>query len=149
MDLSEMVRMADKTDKMIAIVKETVAYYGENPNRRAYINDDGDGGVTCVYHADAWAGKPERMCAVGRCMTDPAGVQRRFSSMGAMQLDGELSHGLDDVLKPEYRGLPIEFWDQLQYWHDDRGNFDAIGLTAKGREEADWLIRKIEEGDLP
>jgi hypothetical protein len=148
MDLSEMVRMADKTDKMIAIVKETVAYYGGNPNRRAYINDDGDGGVTCVYHADAWAGKPERMCAVGRCLIDPAGIQRRYSSMSVQQLENELGWEFDPSFKPEYRGLPVEFWDLLQNWHDDAHNFHAEGLTARGREEADWLIRKIEEGDL-
>ena len=146
MDLSEMVRMADKTDKMIAIVRDTMDYYGSNPDRRAYIQHDD--GISCAYFVDAWAGRPERMCAVGRCLIDPAGIQRRFSSMGAMQLDGEFSHGLDDVLKPEYRGLPIDFWDQLQCWHDDRENFDAIGLTEAGKEEGEWLIRKIENGDL-
>ena len=146
MDLSEMVRMADKTDKMIAIVNETVAYYGGNPNRRAYIQSDS--GVSCVYHADAWAGKPERMCAVGRCLIDPAGLQRKYSSMSVQQLENELGWEFDPSFKPEYRGLPVDFWDHLQTWHDNENNFHAEGLTARGQEEADRLIRKIEEGDL-
>jgi hypothetical protein len=148
MDLSEMVRMADKTDKMIAIVNETVAYYGGDPSRRAYIQHDGDGGVSCVYHADAWAGKPERMCAVGRCLIDPAGLQRKYSSMSVQQLESELGWEFEHAFKPEYRGLPLSFWDYLQNWHDDEQNFHAEGLSERGREEARWLIGKIEKGDF-
>jgi hypothetical protein len=138
----------DMTERMIAIVNETVDHYGSNPNRRAYIQHDGDGGVSCVYHADAWAGKPERMCAVGRCLIDPAGIQRRHSSMSVQQLEEELGWDFYTAFRPEYRGLPVEFWDLLQNWHDDANNFDSIGLTARGREEADWMIRKIEKGDF-
>jgi hypothetical protein len=69
------------------------------------------------------------MCAVGRCMLNP----KKYGGF-AVSLHEALKPqgGLDTLLKPEYRGHCVEFWGDLQSFHDDGENFTDGGLSVEG-----------------
>ena len=109
------------------IIRETVDFYGQDPTARRSM--DGDG---CLFqHNDG------RRCSVGRCMTKD-GIKKVLSENA--NGDGcELEEPLDKYLKKRYRGKPLEFWDNLQNLHDMPDNWDAQGLTDKGRAFLEWI----------
>jgi hypothetical protein len=99
----------------LEIINETVAYYSEDPKRRAnvagfchYLTDDG------------------RMCAVGRCLSDE-GLKI------AKDYRGRINSKLIALLKEEYHIDNSEFWINLQNLHDSAENWDDNGLTAIGK----------------
>jgi hypothetical protein len=59
-----------------------------------------------------------KMCAIGRCLIEPGDKML----VGSLNRDDKWRIGQilwsDDLLKPEYRGHPPEFWADLQKWHD-------------------------------
>lgn len=106
----------------IEIIDETVKYYSEDLNRRAYVPGNG-----CQYLTE-----DGRMCAVGRCLENVEEVAKYFN----------LGHTVDDIhesyldFKPQYQGLNKTFWNDLQSLHDpDRyWNSKYGGLTQAGQE---------------
>lgn len=135
-----MDKRAINRETMLRVLAETVQYYGENPERRGV---DLDGG--CRYHIDGRDGEPARMCAVGRCLTDPAKIALKFPFSISMVAD-ELGWESDQIFRPEYRGLPLDFWSELQNWHDNCSNWDKGGLTPVGEARATMMKLKIETG---
>jgi len=109
---------------MLETLDETVEAY-TSETRAAYEQ----GG--CSYLTD-----DGRMCAIGRCMLSP-GDFMLFQSV--RDIADSLDEGIDSVLKPEYRGYPLAFWEALQDLHDTKSNWDERGLTALGREAADEI----------
>ena len=116
------------------IVEETLAYYEEDPERRAIHPESGE----CMYNLKdkgslgKWNGKYKH-CAVGRCLdekykmegealpgnsdTDSVDVTALANKISdAYNLETKLK--LDDLLDPKYRGHKIGFWKQLQQLHD-------------------------------
>lgn len=77
-----------------------------------------------------------RKCAVGRCMIAPSDVWT-CTVHGIPNLDGHLLE--------EYRGHPIEFWEQLQALHDGEKNWDAEGLSVHGQTYVETLHKKWDE----
>ena len=78
-----------------------------------------------------------RMCAVGICMTDGAledfkhhfgGVQSIAKSITKSGMEGSI----DVLLKDEYKGHDLEFWSELQYFHDREILWDTKGLSERG-----------------
>jgi hypothetical protein len=58
-----------------------------------------------------------------------------------------VSDGLDAELQPEYRGLPIGFWNAMQDFHDSDNNWEDFGLTENGMDriraiKADWNLER-------
>jgi hypothetical protein len=92
------------------IIIETILFYLEDPARRAQETPS----RRCRYLI------PEdgRKCAVGRCMTGAA-----LAEFGDTRVDFETllydnSVTADELLLPQYRGHPPEFWLALQTVHD-------------------------------
>lgn len=88
------------------IIEETVRYYEEDPSRRSY---------DMATHMCNYLSPTGQMCAVGRCMTDPGSVT---ATSDVYSLADSSESGLDGLLKEEYRGHSVDFWDSLQQYHD-------------------------------
>lgn len=107
---------------MLETLNETTAAY----TSKTRAVDPESGG--CRYFAQG------KCCAVGRCMLDPE-VYKNY--LGNVNRFGDL----DSLLKPEYRGFPIDFWLDLQDLHDWDGNWNETGLTTLGKKK----VRDIKE----
>lgn len=103
------------------IINETANYYNLNPKMRAY-NEKLD---RCEYQTS-----DGRNCALGRCMIDPNEVSNVGPRNLAKECEGE---GFDELLKPEYHGHSIDFWDDLQNFHDNQENWTTDGMSAQGQ----------------
>src|SRR5688572_1556530 len=108
----------------LEIIEETVKYYSEDITRRAITEKGG-----CDYLT--YEGK---MCAVGRCMINP---QPFYAGVTILNLESPL----ETLLKPEYRGHPIEFWAELQRLHDTRHYWYDQGLSNDGL----FYLKKLKE----
>lgn len=122
------------------IIQETVAYYLEDPSRRALIGEDNE----CVYEND-----DGKMCAVGRCMIPT--VRKKYINLAQVGVEELIiqnrAKSIDDVILEPYRGHPIDFWTDLQSLHDDQcfwTHSDADNLRKKYVES---MIKKY--GYLP
>lgn len=137
----------------LEILEETIAYYSEDPSRRASTAKPvPKSGIvsgtpnTCWYYTE-----DGRMCAVGRCLLDP---EKLIGFEGdAVALRGELvataakadsdSTESQCFLRPQYRGHSLAFWNRLQRLHDADPNWDQNGLTEIGRIDAEEIRQKI------
>lgn len=119
------------------IILETVEYYSVDPaGRRGYDEKLN----TCLYLT-----QDGKMCAVGRCCIEPStewegDVQTLAEDRGEEIEEGYLS--IDNLLKEEYRGYDIEFWQDLQALHDGRHNWDKEGLTDSGQLHVAALLKR-------
>jgi hypothetical protein len=93
------------------IVNETVEYYSADPSLRGIHDHRGN---ACAYINSAG-----NMCAVGRCMLPEALEKYGRCNTDVLGLARHACQTLDTLLKPEYRGHPVEFWKRLQMLHDD------------------------------
>lgn len=71
------------------------------------------------------------MCDVGRCLIDPGSANKKAFVSGLVDLDS--------LLKEEYRGHCIEFWEDLQSLHDRTAHWDENGLSQTGRDFVEEL----------
>ena len=109
------------------IIEETLEYYSKN-NRG--LNEHQD----CVYLAENGD-----MCAVGRCLIDPTKIED--GSIG-MLFDNSLE--LDKLLKEPYRGYSLDFWKDLQDFHDSPNYWEGNNLTLKGKQQYQELFSKYD-----
>ena len=77
------------------------------------------------------------MCAVGMCMIDEAldkygeftgnveSIAKSLTKIG-------MERSIDVLLKDEYKGHDLEFWSELQYFHDREILWDTKGLSERG-----------------
>jgi hypothetical protein len=108
----------------LEIIEETVQYYNEDVSRRAYLHG------MCTYYNEH-----RNMCAVGRCLIDPEGFQKRATAtdFGSIAiLVNDFSINLEESLKDEYKGHSLEFWEDLQSLHDYSNHWDSNGITEEG-----------------
>lgn len=142
----------------IEIVIETLKFY--NKNNRGYNAEAGH----CTYYDESTGNK----CAVGRCIDDSAikkvsdcekeNIKKSEISPSVDTLDG-LFGGLDNLLKPEYRGHDTWFWQNLQAVHDSHSfwNEDGFDLSARrhylvsffGKEVADAVKEAFNKESKP
>lgn len=108
----------------LEIIDETVAYYSEDVSRRAIGNSI----TSCSYYTE-----DGRMCAVGRCLQKPENFKGNLQS--AHSLNAEF--GLEEIIKEEYKGHTLSFWESLQHLHDDNDHWTETGLNEHG-------LRKLE-----
>lgn len=116
------------------IMAETFEYYS-NPKLRGLS----EGGV-CQYLT-----KEGNMCAVGRCLIDPSDSSLTDGFTGVTTVMVQDIPDLDSVLKEEYRGHRIDFWRELQMWHDNDKNFDSNGITEIGYNHIELMTEKYSE----
>lgn len=119
------------------ILEEAFEYYAADPSRRA-THADG----SCRYLME-----DGRKCAVGRCLIEGkkicyGGLQKDpiFAETAANQIDD-----IDSHLLPEYRGHDVDFWQELQYWHDSCLNFTETGLSETGGYNTQFLLGKYAD----
>jgi hypothetical protein len=123
----------------LEIIEETKNYYCEDVNRRAYKAG------ACSYLDEAG-----RMCAFGRCMIKP---ERYYGTLNetdpnykwGCSISSALWINPDIYLKEEYRGHSIEFWQNLQSFHDNKDYWYENGLTKNGNKVYINLIEKYNE----
>lgn len=97
----------------IEIIDETVEYYKTHKRARTVTG-------ACNYR-DFDGNK----CAVGRCMHEGAFDHPAVrTSEYVVDFNGEIYPKLDQLLKPEYKGHSLEFWRDIQYYHDIENYFN-------------------------
>lgn len=117
------------------IIEETINYYSDSKKRG--LSDKN----ICQYIT-----KDGNMCAVGRCLINPSDP-KLVAEDGDDTVQVEDIENLDNLLKEEYRGHPLDFWTHLQMWHDSNNHFDENGITEKGKN-AMWRLRTKWTGGL-
>lgn len=125
---------------MMEILDETLNYYVGHPERRAI----GDTKPGCYYLSPNG-----QMCAVGRCCIDPKNgdTEDKYNLWSfSLTQDRYWSNAiLNDHLKEEYRGHPINFWIKLQQLHDCNHYWNLEGqLTPIGEASVQDLKDFIE-----
>lgn len=125
--------VAQKTRK--EIILETVAFYSEDPSRRAVIKEDGR--AKCRYLTE-----DGRKCAVGRCMIEGKKIAYAGLKFPADKVDAGIGdlEDRDSQLLPEYRGHSLHFWSCLQEFHDADYNFTDTGLSDAGQQTVKYLL---------
>lgn len=115
----------------LQILEETYNFYKNNPDQRA-IGKNSLGLVECMYLTF-----DGRKCAVGRCQIEPnLFFTRRVDDIWPT------SEKLDETLKPEYRGHDIDFWTDLQSFHDFDSNWDENGISSLGETQYQTLVKR-------
>ena len=110
------------------IIEETAAFY--NLSNRGYDKESN----SCRYLTG-----DGKMCAVGRCLINPE--EQQFNEEGAHTL---LSCSFD-LLKKEYRIEDLDFWYNLQRFHDCRSNWTDSGLSSDGELEKRRLLNQFKD----
>jgi len=93
-------------------ILERVRRRFSNPANRAL-----DSGGTCVYETERGEN-----CGVGMFLSTP---HRFTGSIEMIQfINGENVQNIDKQFKTEARGHSIEFWADVQRWHDKASHFN-------------------------
>lgn len=111
----------------LEIIDETVAFYSEDVSRRSL-----EGG-RCIYLSPTGA-----KCGVGRCMNED-GLQKfggSVDSVGSLEFDGDT---FDDFLQDQYHGQNLNFWGEIQLFHDISRNWNSSAITDVGIGQAQEL----------
>ena len=107
----------------LQIIDETVEFYKNNPRSLS--------GTLCVYN-----GPNDTKCAFSRCceILIPSSFEGKSAAF-ALRERG------DYILKPEYRGHGLMFWNDLQSLHDLPRNWELTGnkLTIEGEKAVQRL----------
>lgn len=110
------------------IIDETASFYNLSSLARGegvchYLTNDG------------------RMCAVGRCLENPAEVEACNASIDNI---------IDKcIFKPEYNGHSIEFWIDIQCLHDTLWYWTVSGISESGLEKVAALHDRWDEKETP
>lgn len=119
------------------ILLETFDYYKSDPTRRGYSEDMG----TCYYEFQG------NKCAIGRM----GNADFDYSFRGDVRTYSK-KYPFQDHLKEEYRGHDLQFYYDLQRWHDSYLSWDSpndkgdmvLGYTKQGHKEENELLEKYD-----
>lgn len=114
------------------VLNKVIEYYGENPKLKRSVKANQHGENQCVYKGDnntvcafALFVKPEKR----RYLIENKTVQNMFG-FGGEYLGVET---VSDFLKKEAMHITdLDFWQAIQYLHDDNLCWSTKGLTARG-----------------
>ena len=140
-----------KQEQMKEILKDTIDYYAKDPDGRRSITDDGD----CMY---TWGNKH---CAIGRYLKeeyqDEAWEENNQSVNQLMLNTDDGDWNIDWCLRDDVQGLDVDFWKNLQDFHDSHScwiteedyNIDdePLGLSRIGKDNYRVIEKKINMGD--
>ena len=110
------------------IINETAKFY--NLSNRGYNEDENQ----CHYLTD-----DGKKCAVGRCISPEKLIF--FNDLHQNEGVGAVSD-LQEFLVEGYAGHSIEFWKDLQIFHDRKRYWDEDGLTVAGHLEHEVLLAR-------
>ncbi len=132
--------MNNKTrTRMAKVAKETFDYYNEDPERRGFDYSQNN----CMYFVK----ETKEMCAVGRCMYKNLLPLTRGLILGVQgmytQMKSDKVQEFDDLFTKKYKGFPMEFWVDLQNWHDSTNHFTDCKCTIKGKDRMDYIINRV------
>ena len=124
----------------LQIIEETVEFYSQDVSRRS------KGEYGCMYN-----GENNTHCAFARCMINPSQALEgktasyclsgnSYNNIGIMNQVGVTDH----LLKEEYQGHEMLFWNKIQSLHDDDDNWNPNGLTDSGIENVKILKEKYK-----
>jgi hypothetical protein len=123
----------------INLLEETIDYYSNNFRS---FKVDRSGTQTCLYK------NPDtgHMCAVGRCLKISSFKDPDIISNSTIF---DMSELIEKLLKKEYKGYNIEFWDLLQKLHDTdmywkNPSSEKKELSKSGLKYKEKVIKKIE-----
>jgi hypothetical protein len=117
----------------IEIIDETVAFYGEDINRRSVTKIDHSQKERCLY-----LGPNGKQCAFARVCIDTTNF--REGDNAASHLDNDQL-----IIKPEYRGHDGSFWNEIQRLHDYTDYWSLENeLSDMGKEEVKRLKLKYQ-----
>ena len=120
------------------IINEIAKKYSQDPSLRA-VGDTLEGNITfsqiCLYF-DPQTGNT---CAFGHCTKHPE--QLRNDSLNMLTTDNTL----DQLLKPQYHGHDLKFWEDIQRFHDLTEYWTRTSLSAKGQKHLDQLRNRYKD----
>lgn len=102
----------------LEIIEETVKYY--KTHRRGYNKEGG----YCEYRNNKGS-----KCAIGRVLTEEGLNHALMNNWGSIDGVCVSDAYLDTILKPGYEGHEIDFWSDLQDFHDASNHWKE---TIKG-----------------
>ena len=108
---------------MLEILKDTRDYYAENPAKRRAIDKDNN----CHY---TWG---DTHCAIGRYLKDDFKTEGWYDnneSVEDLRGDGD---DIDWCLIENVHGIYVEFWADLQEFHDSRENWKDDDISDSGK----------------
>lgn len=113
-------------------------YYVKDPSKRAAK------GSRCSYYQESTGNK----CAVGMCMLNDDTAKHYQNLCPTSNVHGvnivltdEEKLEFDDIIKEEYRGHDLDFWDEVQCLHDNNDYWTEYGLSEQGIDE----LRRLKE----
>lgn len=105
----------------IEIIEETANFYN--------LGNRSTSAFRCLYN-----GPDNKKCAFARMCIDPTSLTEGISvSISGARSLFESMEKLQEALKPEYRGYPLDFYFQLQQLHDNDINWNDTGLSKIGQ----------------
>ena len=118
--------------KLEIIQEVLVDTYGANPSLRGR-DKDGNG---CLYTTEEG-----KHCAVGMCMTKKSQLEVGDYFGGVMGLSEKFGNDndIDRLLLKKYHGHGNEFWEDMQYFHDNGDCFTETGLSEVGETRIELL----------
>lgn len=117
----------------LEIIDGVLAPYIADPSKRS-VKHSG----TCSYLME-----DGRMCALGQCL-DPEHPNYRHIVNENKPADEipQLNGAEQEILKEEFRGHPVEFWQDLQNMHDGFHNWNPGGMSEHGHARLKLLKLK-------
>lgn len=117
----------------LQLIDDLLKPYIDNPKSRAVITISS--GTSCSYLT-----KDGRKCLVGQCMLPGPWQKSVASASGLFSLFKE-----EDVFREEYRGHSVNFWSEMQYFHDHNGFWNYSGLTETGKLRLESIKQKYKD----
>jgi hypothetical protein len=86
------------------------------------------------------------MCAVGKCMNSNLSLESKMN-LNVLVKNLPYNNTIDDLLKDQYKGHPIEFWQDVQELHDGfyLDYWDNSGITDLGMQRLQELKEKYKD----
>ncbi len=113
------------------IIKETAQTY--NIHKRA---ESGRGGCTYLNL------KTLNKCAVGRCIKPEKIVVKAIAEHEASVYSLNWDFPIEEILEERYKGHELDFWNDLQLFHDEKTFWGESGVSKEGRIRKNLLLKR-------
>lgn len=129
----------------LEIIKEVLEdRYCKNPSLRAIECDNKGNAKNCLYELRKDDGTVLN-CAVGTCLTKKGIAFAMKNNLGGvwdfgLEIDSDdFVNVLEENLKERYKGHSIDFWSDLQGFHDNDEYFTETGISILGQGQLNRL----------
>lgn len=127
--------------KTIDIIKEIATHYIHALGQNRGVNKEIK---SCQYLT-----KDGNRCAVGYCINDKYINKLETNALDVTELHTYFSlDTLDDILKERFKEQDIQFWIDLQLWHDSPANWHDEYITLLCKTQLVNLIIEWTDLDL-